>query len=171
MDIRQEMNRLFENPFQQPRDLARWLNLMADWHLKRDNPAGARECLQQIMARFPQLPQCEEAQQRLTLIKDAQAQGVAVGFSARIKASVVCSARVAAICKSGFRYLVRTWYVTAEMLSGDCGSAVTLIQTYRVSIRPVITFFVFSSEVNVPSVDNDSRTAASTFARGRSQRR
>ena len=67
----QEMNRLFENPFQQPRDLARWLNLMADWHLKKDNPAGARECLQQIMARFPQLPQCEEAQQRLTLIKYA----------------------------------------------------------------------------------------------------
>jgi hypothetical protein len=67
----QEMNRLFENPFQQPRDLARWLNLMADWHLKRDNPAGARECLQQIMARFPELPHCEQAQQRLTLIKDA----------------------------------------------------------------------------------------------------
>ena len=67
----QEMSKLFENPFQQPRDLARWLNLMADWHLKKDNPAGARECLQQIMARFPQLPQCEEAQQRLTLIKDA----------------------------------------------------------------------------------------------------
>ena len=66
----QEMSKLFENPFQQPRDIVRWLNRMADWHLKKGNPAGARECLQQIMARFPQLPFCEEAQQRLTFIKE-----------------------------------------------------------------------------------------------------
>ena len=67
----QEMAKLFENAFQQPSDIVRWLNRMADWHLRKDNPKGARECLQQIMARFPQLPSCEAAQQRLTLIKDA----------------------------------------------------------------------------------------------------
>ena len=66
----QEMAKLFENTFQQPRDIVRWLNRMADWHLRKDNPKGARECLQQIMARFPQLPSCEAAQQRLTLIKE-----------------------------------------------------------------------------------------------------
>jgi tetratricopeptide (TPR) repeat protein len=66
----QEMAKLFENPFQHPRDIARWLNRMADWHLRKNNPKGARECLQQIMVRFPQLPFCEEAQQRLTLIKE-----------------------------------------------------------------------------------------------------
>ena len=65
-----EMAKLFESPFQHPRDIARWLNRMADWHLRKNNPKGARECLQQIMARFPQLPFCEEAQQRLTLIKE-----------------------------------------------------------------------------------------------------
>jgi len=67
----QEMAKLFENAFQQPSDIVRWLNRMADWHMRKDNPKGARECLQQIIARFPQLPSCEAAQQRLTLIKDA----------------------------------------------------------------------------------------------------
>ena len=67
----QEMTKLFENAFQQPSDIVRWLNRMADWHMRKDNPKGAQECLQQIIARFPQLPFCEAAQQRLTLIKDA----------------------------------------------------------------------------------------------------
>ncbi len=66
----QEMAKLFENTYQQPGDIVRWLNRMADWHMRKDNPKGARECLQQIIARFPQLPFCEEAQQRLTLIKE-----------------------------------------------------------------------------------------------------
>jgi hypothetical protein len=67
---KEEMKKLFAIPFQQPRDLARWLNLMADWHLKKDNPEAARECLRQIVARYPNLPYCEEAQQRLTRIKE-----------------------------------------------------------------------------------------------------
>ena len=66
----QEMAKLFKNTYQQPGDIVRWLNRMADWHMRKDNPKGARECLQQIIARFPQLPFCEEAQQRLTLIKE-----------------------------------------------------------------------------------------------------
>ena len=35
------MSKLFENTFQQPRDIVRWLNRMADWHLRKDNPKGA----------------------------------------------------------------------------------------------------------------------------------
>jgi len=66
----EELNKLFANPFQQPRDLARWLNLMADWHLEKKNPEGARQCLQQVMARFPDLPFAEEAQARLTRMQD-----------------------------------------------------------------------------------------------------
>ena len=66
----EELNKLFANPFQQPRELARWLNLMADWHLEKKNPEGARQCLQQVIARFPDLPFAEEAQARLTRIQD-----------------------------------------------------------------------------------------------------
>ena len=66
----EELNKLFENPFQQPRDLARWLNLMADWHLEKNNPEGARQCLQQVIARFADLPFAEEAQARLTRMQD-----------------------------------------------------------------------------------------------------
>ncbi len=65
-----EMNKLFANPFQQPRDISRWLNLMADWHLKKNNVDGARQCLQQIIARYPDLPFSDEAKNRLTRIKD-----------------------------------------------------------------------------------------------------
>lgn len=66
----EELNKLFANPFQQARDLARWLNLMADWHIEKKNPEGARQCLQQIIARFPDLPFAEEAQARLTRMQD-----------------------------------------------------------------------------------------------------
>ena len=66
----EELNKLFANPFQQPRDLSRWLNLMADWHLEKNNPEGARQCLQQVIARFPDLPFAEEAQARLTRMQD-----------------------------------------------------------------------------------------------------
>ena len=66
----EEMNKLFENPFQQPRDISRWLNLMADWHMKKGNVDGARQCLQQVIARYPDLPFHEAAQDRLTCMKD-----------------------------------------------------------------------------------------------------
>ena len=66
----EEMNKLFKNRFQQPRDISRWLSLMADWHLKKNNTDGARQCLQQIITRYPKLPFSEEAQERLTRIKD-----------------------------------------------------------------------------------------------------
>jgi len=65
----EEMNTLFEHPHQQPADLTRWLNLMADWHLVKENPAGARACLDQIIARFPGLPYKEEAEVRLERMK------------------------------------------------------------------------------------------------------
>ena len=65
----EEMNKLFSNPFQHPRDITRWLNLMADWHLKRNNPNGARACLEQIISRYPDLPYAEEADNRLTKIR------------------------------------------------------------------------------------------------------
>ena len=65
----EEMYKLFAMPYQQPADLCRWLNRMADWHLKRDHPDGARQCLQQIISRFPDQPQCEVAQLRLTRLQ------------------------------------------------------------------------------------------------------
>lgn len=65
----EEMNKLFSNPFQQPKDITRWLNLMADWHLKRNNPNGARACLEQIISRYQDLPYAEEADNRLTKIR------------------------------------------------------------------------------------------------------
>ena len=65
----EEMNKLFAVPYQQPADLCRWLNRMADWHLKREHPDGARQCLQQIISRFPDQPQSEAAQLRLTRLQ------------------------------------------------------------------------------------------------------
>ena len=65
----EEMNKLFEHPYQQPADLSRWLNLMADWHLEKNNPDGARACLQQVISRFPGLPHKEEAEARLERMK------------------------------------------------------------------------------------------------------
>ena len=67
---KEEMKKLFAIPYQQSRDVTRWLNLMADWHLKKNNPEAARECLRQIVTRYPNLPFCEEAQLRLTRIKE-----------------------------------------------------------------------------------------------------
>ena len=63
---KEQMKILFAQPYQQPRDIARWLNLMADWHLKKDNLDAARKCLQQIVAQFPDQPYSDEAQLRLT---------------------------------------------------------------------------------------------------------
>ena len=67
---RQEIGKLLSNQFQHPKDISRWLSLMADWHLKEGDLDGARGCLQQIMSRYPDLPYYEQAQDRLTRMKD-----------------------------------------------------------------------------------------------------
>lgn len=65
----EEMTNLLSNPFQKPKDISRWLNLMADWHIKKGNPRGATQCLEQIMSRYPDLPYCEQANERLMRMK------------------------------------------------------------------------------------------------------
>jgi hypothetical protein len=65
----EEMAKLLSNPFQKPKDICRWLNLMANWHIEKGNPDGATECLNQIISRYPNLPYCERANERLMRMK------------------------------------------------------------------------------------------------------
>ena len=65
-----ELNALIQRPFQQSRDVCRWLNMAADWHVKLGNIAGARGALQQIIALFPNTALAETAASRLTKWKD-----------------------------------------------------------------------------------------------------
>ena len=65
----EEMAKLLSNPFQKPKDICRWLNLMANWHIEKGNPDGATECLNQIIRRYPNLPYCERANERLMRMK------------------------------------------------------------------------------------------------------
>ena len=65
-----ELNALIQRPFQQSRDVCRWLNMAADWHVKLGNIAGARGALQQIIALFPNTALAETAALRLTKWKD-----------------------------------------------------------------------------------------------------
>ncbi len=65
-----ELNTLIQRPFQQSRDVCRWLNLAADWHVKLENIAGARAAMQQIIALFPSTALAETAASRLTKWKD-----------------------------------------------------------------------------------------------------
>ncbi len=69
----EEINALIQRPFQQPRDVARWLNLAADWHLKLENVQGARESMQQIITLYPDSVIAEAAATRLTRWKDREA--------------------------------------------------------------------------------------------------
>ncbi|MFM1555982.1 MAG: tetratricopeptide repeat protein [Limisphaerales bacterium] len=65
-----ELNTLIQRPFQQSRDVCRWLNMAADWHVKLENIAGARGAMQQIIALFPNTALAETAASRLTKWKD-----------------------------------------------------------------------------------------------------
>lgn len=69
----EEINTLIRRPFQQPRDVARWLNLAADWHLKLENLEGARASMQQLIALYPDTAIAEAAATRLTRWKDREA--------------------------------------------------------------------------------------------------
>ena len=55
---------------QPSRDVCRWLNMAADWHVKLGNIAGARGAMQQIIALFPNTALAETAASRLTKWKD-----------------------------------------------------------------------------------------------------
>jgi tetratricopeptide (TPR) repeat protein len=66
----EELNTLIQRPFQQTRDVCRWLNMAADWHVKLENIAGARGAMQQIIALFPNTALAEAAGTRLTKWKD-----------------------------------------------------------------------------------------------------
>ena len=65
-----ELNALIQRPFQQSRDVCRWLNMAADWHVKLGNIAGARGAIQQIIVLFPNTALAETAASRLTKWKD-----------------------------------------------------------------------------------------------------
>ena len=69
-----ELNRLIGQPYQSKQDVAKWLNLAADWHEKSGDPGQARRCLDSIIARMPKSALAERAQDRLALMRDTRAK-------------------------------------------------------------------------------------------------
>ena len=55
---------------QSPRQVVRWLNLMADWHIKLGGDIKeAKECLQQISERFPNTAHATQARKRIHYLR------------------------------------------------------------------------------------------------------
>jgi tetratricopeptide (TPR) repeat protein len=70
MDLaREEFDRLMSRKSASTRQMARWLNLLADAEIHcADNPDGARAALQRIIDRFPQTASAENAKHRLSML-------------------------------------------------------------------------------------------------------
>ena len=68
----EELNKLIAIPFQTRKDISRWMNLAADWHIKGGDVATARKCLMGITKRMPDTVHSEKAQQRLARMRDAK---------------------------------------------------------------------------------------------------
>jgi len=69
-----ELNRLIAQPYQSKKDVAKWLNLAADWHEKAGDLGQARRCLNVIIERMPKSALAERAQDRLALMRDKRAK-------------------------------------------------------------------------------------------------
>ena len=55
---------------QQPRQVSRWLHLMADWHIQLGGDIEkAKECMQRISARFPDTAHDAQAQKRIHYLR------------------------------------------------------------------------------------------------------
>ena len=67
-----QLDLLVQTPHQSREDVARWLHLMADWHLKMGNLLSARAALEEIETRLPGHVLAEKARERLFLLKNRQ---------------------------------------------------------------------------------------------------
>jgi tetratricopeptide (TPR) repeat protein len=67
-----ELDRLINQPYQSKKDVARWLNLAADWHEKAGDLERARKCLKNIIERMPNTAQAKKSQDRLSRMHDAR---------------------------------------------------------------------------------------------------
>jgi outer membrane protein assembly factor BamD (BamD/ComL family) len=65
-----ELEQMIQQPHQPPQKIVRWLNLLADLHVKyAQNEEGARAALQRIIDLFPNLSHSQIAEKRLARIK------------------------------------------------------------------------------------------------------
>ncbi|MDP7011752.1 MAG: tetratricopeptide repeat protein [Verrucomicrobiota bacterium] len=67
-----ELDRLINQPYQSKKDVAKWLNLAADWHEKAGDLERARKCLKNIIERMPNTAQAKKSQDRLSRMHDAR---------------------------------------------------------------------------------------------------
>ncbi len=66
-----ELDRLVTQPYQSKKDVAKWLNLAADWHEKAGDFERSSQCLEEIIKRMPRTAQAKKSEDRLTRTRDA----------------------------------------------------------------------------------------------------
>ena len=67
-----ELIRLTNQPYQSKKDVAKWLNLAANWHEKAGDLEQARKCLENIIERMPNTAPADRSQERLSRLYDAR---------------------------------------------------------------------------------------------------
>ena len=61
-----ELEKLIHAPHQSAKEIARWMQWLADWQLREGNENASRATLEEIKAMFPNTAQADEAQMKLT---------------------------------------------------------------------------------------------------------
>ncbi len=67
-----ELDRLINQPYQSKKDVAKWLNLAADWHEKAGDFERSAQCLGEIIKRMPDTAQAIKSEDRLSRTRDAR---------------------------------------------------------------------------------------------------
>jgi len=67
-----ELDRLINQPYQSKKDVAKWLNLAADWHEKAGDFGRSTKRLNEIIKRMPGTAQAKKSEDRLSRTRDAR---------------------------------------------------------------------------------------------------
>ena len=67
-----ELDRLINQPYQSKKDVAKWLNLAADWHEKAGDFDRFTKCLKEITKRMPNTAQAKKSEDRLSRTRDTR---------------------------------------------------------------------------------------------------
>lgn len=67
-----ELMRLINQPYQSKKDVAKWLNLAANWYEKAGDLERTRKCLENIIERMPNTAHAARSQERLSRLHDAR---------------------------------------------------------------------------------------------------
>jgi len=69
-----ELGRLINQPYQSKKDVAKWLNLAADWHEKAGDFERSSQCLEEIIRRMPRTAQAKRTEERITRTRDTRSE-------------------------------------------------------------------------------------------------